>query len=81
MPRRPIAHQFRDKKDKSDKSANSKYYHLSERGYGVFYRVLQLPPGIDPSTVKATMSNGVLKVTIPKPATSQARKIEIKEAT
>ena len=69
-----------DKKDKSDKSANSKYYHLSERGYGVFYRVLQLPPGIDPSTVKATLSNGVLKVTIPKPARSQAKKIEVKEA-
>ena len=40
-----------DKKDRN--------HHLSERSYGVFYRVLQLPPGIDPSTVKATLSNGV----------------------
>jgi HSP20 family protein len=70
-----------DKKDKTDKSANNnKNYHLSERSYGVFYRVLQLPPGIDPSTVKATMSNGVLKITIPKPARTQAKKIEVKEA-
>ena len=61
-----------DKKDRN--------HHLSERSYGVFYRVLQLPPGIDPSTVKATLSNGVLKVTIPKPARSQAKKIEVKEA-
>src|SRR5580692_6865074 len=41
----------------SDKKRNGgdKNYHLSERSYGVFYRMLQLPPGIDPSAVKATM--------------------------
>jgi len=42
--------------------------------------VLQLPPGIDPSSIQATMSNGILKVTIPKPAKSQPKKIEVKEA-
>jgi HSP20 family protein len=66
----------------SDKKRNGgdKNYHLSERSYGVFYRMLQLPPGIDPSAVKATMSNGILKITIPKPARTQAKKIEVKEA-
>ena len=54
--------------------------HVSERAYGVFYRMLELPTGIDPSTVQATMSKGVLKVTIPKPARSEAKKIEVKEA-
>jgi HSP20 family protein len=53
---------------------------MSERTYGVFYRVLQLPPGVDPSSVQATMSNGVLRITIPKPARSSAKKIEVKEA-
>ena len=53
---------------------------LSERSYGVFYRVLQLPPGVDPSNVQATMSTGVLKLTIPKPAKSEPKKIEVKEA-
>ena len=66
--------------NKKDKGSDNKNYHLSERSYGMFYRVLQLPPGIDPSTVKATMSNGVLKITIPKPARTQAKKIEVKEA-
>jgi HSP20 family protein len=66
--------------NKKDKGSDNKNYHLTERSYGVFYRVLQLPPGIDPSTVKATMSNGVLKITIPKPARAQAKKIEVKEA-
>lgn len=66
--------------DKKDNGGNGKNYHLSERSYGVFYRMLQLPPAIDPSTVKATMSNGVLKITIPKPPRTQAKKIEVKEA-
>jgi HSP20 family protein len=66
--------------DDQDKGNGSKNYHLTERSYGVFYRVLQLPPGIDPSSIKATMSNGVLKITIPKPAKTQTKKIEVKDA-
>ena len=70
-----------DQNKKTDKSNNGgRNYHLSERSYGVFYRVLQMPSGVDPSKIQATMSNGVLKVTIPKPARSQAKKIEVKEA-
>jgi HSP20 family protein len=57
-----------------------KNYQVSERSYGVFLRVLQLPPGIDPSQVQATMSNGVLRIVIPKPARSQPKKIEVKES-
>jgi HSP20 family protein len=65
---------------KKNNGGSNKSYHLSERSYGVFVRMLQLPPGIDPSTIQATMSNGVLKITIPKPERSQAKKIEVKEA-
>ena len=66
-----------DVEQKDDKNKN---VHVAERAYGVFYRMLELPPGVDPSTVQATMSNGVLKVTIPKPAHSETKKIEVKEA-
>jgi len=55
-------------------------YVVSERSYGVFLRGLQLPPGIDQSKIDATMSNGVLKIRIPKPQKSQSKKIEVKEA-
>jgi len=65
---------------KVEESQKDKNVQLSERSYGVFYRVLQLPPGIDPSSIQATMSNGILKVTIPKPAKSEPKKIEVKEA-
>ena len=65
---------------KFEENQKDKNVQHSERTYGVFYRVLQLPPGVDPSSIQATMSNGILKVTIPKPAKSQPKKIEVKEA-
>src|SRR5712671_706717 len=64
---------------KIEENQKDKNVQLSERSYGVFLRVLQLPPGIDPSNVQATMSNGVLKIAIPKPAKSEPKKIEVKE--
>jgi HSP20 family protein len=69
-----------EKKVESQQDDKNKNYHLSERSYGMFYRMLQLPAGVDPSKIQATMSNGVLKITIPKPARSEAKKIEVKEA-
>jgi HSP20 family protein len=58
----------------------NKSYHVNERSYGIFLRVLELPPGIDTSKVEATMSNGILRIRIPKPANSGAKKIDVKEA-
>ena len=65
---------------KVEENRKDRNVQLSERSYGVFVRVLQLPPGIDPSSVQATMSNGILKLTIPKPAQSEPKKIEVKDA-
>jgi HSP20 family protein len=65
---------------KIEEDQKDKNVQHSERRYGVFMRVLQLPPGVDPSSVQATMSNGVLKITIPKPAKPEPKKIEVKEA-
>ena len=69
-----------EKKVETKKDDKDKNYHITERSYGMFYRALQLPPGVEPSKVQATMSNGVLKITIPKPARSEPKKIEVKEA-
>jgi HSP20 family protein len=66
--------------EREEKDEKNKNYRLAERSYGLFYRVLELPNGIDPSKVQASMSNGVLKIKIPKPARSEAKKIEVKEA-
>ena len=40
-----------EKKVESEQDDKNKNYHLTERSYGVFYRVLQLPPGVDPSKI------------------------------
>jgi HSP20 family protein len=69
-----------EKKVESTKDDKNKNVHVAERSYGVFYRVLELPVAVDPSSVQATMSNGVLKITIPKPARPESKKIEVKEA-
>ena len=47
----------------------------------MFYRVLAVADRASiPPPSQATMSKGVLKITIPKPARSEAKKIEVKEA-
>jgi HSP20 family protein len=69
-----------EKKVETKQDDKNKNYHVAERSYGVMVRAIQLPPGIDPAGIQATMSNGVLKVTIPKPAKAEPKKIEVKEA-
>jgi HSP20 family protein len=71
--------QSSDSKQGKEGNAN-KNPRVTERMYGAFYRAIQLPPGIDSSKVQAMMSKGVLKITVPKPPQSQAKKIEVKEA-
>jgi HSP20 family protein len=62
---------------KVEQEKDDKNYHVSERAFGMFYRALQLPPGVDPSKIQATMENGVLKVAIPKPARAEPKRVEV----
>jgi HSP20 family protein len=62
---------------KAETERKDRNFHLVERAYGTFYRAFELPPGVDPSQITANMSNGVLKVTIPKPAQAEPRRIEV----
>lgn len=53
-------------------------YHLVERSFGSFERRIGVPDGCDPAQVRAEFTNGVLTVTIPKPASAApAAKIKI----
>lgn len=65
---------------KAEKEEKDKNYRLVERSYGSFERTLELPDGVDADAIKATIAKGVLKVTVPKPAPAQAKKIEVKPA-
>lgn len=64
----------------AEKEEKDKNYRLVERSYGSFERSLQLPEGVNADAIKATIAKGVLKVTVPKPAPAQAKKIEVKSA-
>ncbi len=63
---------------RSETERKDKTYTVTERSYGAFSRTLPLPAGVDASAIKATINKGVLKVTVPKPASAQAAKIEVK---
>lgn len=51
---------------REDKEENRKGYHLSERHYGSFERVFNLPKGVDADKIEAKFSNGVLSISLPK---------------
>jgi len=65
---------------KVEKEQKDKNYRLVERSYGSFERTIELPEGVNADAIKANISKGVLKVSIPKPAPAQAKKIDVKSA-
>jgi HSP20 family protein len=65
---------------KAEKEQKDKNHRLVERSYGLFERTLELPDGVNTDAIKASISKGVLKVTVPKPVPAQAKKIDVKSA-
>jgi HSP20 family protein len=65
---------------KAEKEEKDKNFHLVERSYGSFSRALELPEGVNPDLIQANIVNGVLKVSVPKPAPAQVKKIDVKSA-
>jgi HSP20 family protein len=65
---------------KAEKEEKDKTYRLVERSYGSFVRSLELPDGVNADAIKASIDKGVLKVTVPKPAPAQVKKIDVKTA-
>lgn len=62
---------------KHEREEKEQNYHLMERAYGMFQRVIPLPGGLDESKAKATFKKGVLTVILPKTADSQSRRKKI----
>jgi len=56
---------------KQEREEKKRDYHLTERTYGEFQRVIPMPRGLDADKVKASFKKGVLHVTLPK--TPEAR--------
>lgn len=61
---------------KEEKEEKRKGYYLSERSYGSFERMFNLPKGVDAEKIEANFNKGVLKVSLPKkPEAMQADKV------
>ena len=65
---------------KAEKERKEIDFRMVERSYGAFERTIELPEGVNPDSIKATIAKGVLTVTVPKPAPAQAKTIEVKPA-
>jgi len=53
-------------------------YYRQERPYGEFSRTLKLPFRVDAEKVSATMSKGLLSITLPRAAADKPYKLAIK---
>jgi HSP20 family protein len=67
---------------RQEKEQKDENRHVVERSYGAFSRSVQLPAGVKPEDIRASLSKGLLKVTLPKPVQMEAsaKKIEVKAA-
>ena len=67
---------------KTEEERKDENYHIAERHYGAFARSLRLPYKVEADKVQATFKNGVLTITMPKPAElqQQPKRIEVKAA-
>jgi len=50
----------------------------NERGFGKVTRSVSLPETVDPNTIEANLTNGVLHVTIQKRPEAQPKKIDVR---
>lgn len=64
-----------------EREEDERGYRLSERSYGSFERLIDLPSAADPKKIHARFKNGVLTVTVAKDgeANRNVRKIEIRQ--
>ena len=66
---------------KKVKEEKKKGYYLKERHYGSFMRNFTLPEDVDAEKIEATVTDGVLRVAMPKCEKKQkSRKIEVKKS-
>jgi HSP20 family protein len=67
---------------KIERDEKQENFHVVERATGAFMRTIRLPFPVDPSAVEASYDNGVLTVTLPKPAEAKQRsgRVEVRGA-
>ncbi|AWN17187.1 Hsp20/alpha crystallin family protein [Salinisphaera sp. LB1] len=66
-----------DNESNAESASRREPARLVERRYGRFVRRFTLPDTADEDAIDARADNGVLKITVPKKAQSQPRRIEV----
>jgi HSP20 family protein len=61
----------------ADNEVKEEKYYRREMTYGRFERSFTLPAEVDPDAVKAEYSDGVLKITVPKPESHKPKQITV----
>lgn len=65
---------------KSPEGIKPEAYHRSERSAGRFMRTLELPTDIDGEKVRASYTDGILRVTLPRPEAAKPKRIQVEMA-
>jgi HSP20 family protein len=63
---------------KQESEIKEENFYRMERSSGSFYRCLPMPEGVKPDQVKATFSDGVLEIRVPKPQPAEEKSTRIK---
>lgn len=62
----------------SSSHEEGKDFYVSEREFGAFKRMIELPPGCDPDKITASQDNGVLTVKVARTKASSPKRIPVK---
>lgn len=68
-----------ERRETREEGTQGSNYHLAERSYGSFYRLIPLPEGANAEEAKASMRDGVLEITVPYKQNVQRRQIQISD--
>jgi len=63
---------------KREEKKEEENFHFVERRVGCFARAIRLPDGVKPDSVRASLKDGVLTITVDKTEEVKPRKIEVK---
>lgn len=63
--------------DRTETTDTERGFVRRERRYGAFRRSFRLPEEVDPDKIKASFSNGILQIEIPKTHHKPSRRIKI----
>lgn len=67
---------IRGRREEKEDFKDARHYR-SERHTGEFERAVNLPVGVSPDAIDAAYENGVLEVTVTRPATSAPKPIDV----